>query len=68
MSIDFRGFGTQLNSLHSNISDSLHGDLSNPENLLQLQQQMTQYQEVYSTLSSVLSDVKQTAMSIIQKF
>ncbi|MEZ5581697.1 MAG: hypothetical protein R3F37_01940 [Candidatus Competibacteraceae bacterium] len=42
------------------------GDLTDPDNQLQLQQALAKMQEVYETLSKVISDTKSTVLAIIQ--
>ncbi|NJN46706.1 MAG: hypothetical protein HC808_09755 [Candidatus Competibacteraceae bacterium] len=56
-----------LSDLDSNISTAASGDLTDPANQLQLQQALAEYQETYGTYSAIISDMKSTVMSIIQK-
>ena len=67
MSIDLSGLTSQLGSLSSDVTTLSQGDMTDPENLIQMQQALAKYQEVYGALSAIISDMKTTAMSIIQK-
>lgn len=67
MAIDLSGLSGQLGQLSTNITTLSQGDMTDPENLMQMQQALAKYQEVYGALSAIISDMKSTAMSIIQK-
>lgn len=67
MAIDLSGLSSQLGSLDTNVTTLSQGDMTDPENLMKMQQALAKYQEVYGALSAIISDMKSTAMSIIQK-
>lgn len=67
MAIDLSGLTSQLGQLSTNVTTLSQGDMTDPENLIQMQQALAKYQEVYGALSAMISDIKSTAMSIIQK-
>ena len=67
MAIDLSGLTSQLDTLNTDVTTLSQGDMTDPENLIQMQQALAKYQEVYGALSAIISDMKTTAMSIIQK-
>jgi hypothetical protein len=67
MAIDLSGLTSQLDTLNTNVTTLSQGDMTDPENLIEMQQALAKYQEVYGALSAIISDMKTTAMSIIQK-
>jgi hypothetical protein len=67
MSLDFSGMDQTISSVDSNVQSLMQSDLTNPENLFKIQQQMVTMQTEYGSMSAILSDYKSAATSIIEK-
>jgi len=66
--IDFGGMVNQADTIQSQIEAATQGGKTlSQAQMLQLQMEMAKMQQVYGAMSAIISDVKTTSMSIIQK-
>lgn len=70
MSLDLSAVFTAIGKSEDSIKDMINNpkvDLKDPKVMMQLQQQVAEYQQLTGIGSAIMSDVKQTAQGIIQK-
>ncbi|MCB1809662.1 MAG: hypothetical protein KDJ99_32200 [Candidatus Competibacteraceae bacterium] len=68
--MDLSNLTSSASSTNTSLQDLISSpdfDASDPDQQIQMQQALAKYEEVYGLLSAVISDMKTTCMSIIQK-
>lgn len=67
--INFGGMANEANKIQEQIKAASKSDGKGPSqaDLLKLQIALAKMQEIYGAMSAIISDVKTTSMSIIQK-
>ena len=67
MSIDVTKFTNAAAAASQNVDTLAAAGKTDPASLLKMQQALADYQEKFGMASAIISDIKQTAMGIIQK-
>jgi hypothetical protein len=66
--IDFSGMSQNLEQVNSKIQSLANSDMTNPANLIQMQNALMQMETDYSAMSGMISDLKTVCMQIVQHF
>ena len=66
--IDFSGMVQSLTQTNYEIQQLSQSDMTDPSNLLQMQNAMMQMETEYGAMSGMISDIKTVCMQIIQHF
>ncbi len=66
--IDFSGMELNLSQINSQIQALSTADMSDPSNLLAMQNEMMMMETEYGAMSGMINDIKTVSMQIIQHF
>jgi hypothetical protein len=66
--INFSGMEQSLSQINSQIQSLSTADMSDPSNLLAMQNEMMMMETEYGAMSGMISDIKTVSMQIIQHF
>lgn len=67
-SVDVSSLSAQTTQAATDVDNAMNSvDGNDPATLMNLQAEMGKYQTLYSTLSAVISDIKQTCQGVAQK-
>ena len=66
--IDFSGMEQNLTQINDQIQQLSQEDMSDPSNLLAMQQEMMMMETEYGAMSGMINDIKTVSMQIIQHF
>jgi hypothetical protein len=65
--MDFSGIASDITANNAELQALSKSDLTDPANQIKMQMALSKMQEYYGAWSAMISDYKQTCMSIIQK-